>query len=246
MSSYDGGGPGGNGGGATYGAFSSRPPAGGMVGETYVADNGIAGRYVWDGSAWVVYMHSGLGPLGEIASTGWTAEGTGTNDVADGIFRRRLAAGGGTANVSGQFRAAPSTPFTIVSPLSASMNTGDQNNGAFIGFRSATGQIITVGFNDGNLTVIRWTSNSVFSATVKTVVLDVGDPSSIIAFKIKDTGVNIEFYVVDSTIGITGELIYSESRTAFLTGGPTSVGYWAYNQNTAVPYGVAIHAWDES
>jgi hypothetical protein len=127
------------------------------------------------------------------------------------------------------YQAAPSTPWEFTAKVSLVGKIGNFLSGGLI-FSDSTGKIIEYSMGvDGNpmIAVIHYNSPSSFSGYASTLS---PQPISCMYLKVKNDGTNLIFSFCFDGVGFLPQ--YSESRTAFLSSGPTRVGLFVDANNT--------------
>lgn len=147
----------------------------------------------------------------------------------------------GANNLIGRFRAY-TNPVTVTALLN-NVTSPAGFGGHGLGFRSATGQVVICYWSAGSSqwNVENWASPTSFTSTV-------GAMSSLIGrnggwLQVEDNGTSLLFRA--SATGRTGSFITGPTvgRTAFLTGGPTSVGWWGRDNNGIQSW--IMERWDQ-
>jgi Collagen triple helix repeat (20 copies). len=198
-------------------------------------------------------------PSGEIfnvPATGWNWDGQGAQAIiqsGSGVERiRSLADSGGVLRV--RYRTAPVTPYKITAKLIKwwPVSPTDQRFG--ICFRqSTTGKLLIFiaakTNSDGPFfAVSRWTNTSTFLSDDKLTISSswfwIVSYSQYLWMRIEDNGTNLIFsYSPDS---VNWEQYFTTSRTAYMTGGPDQIGFFAANANAGFDVGVSLVNWTVS
>ena len=139
-----------------------------------------------------------------------------------------------------------SFPRTLTVILDSGAIAGESFRGYGVGFReSSSGKLVVLGIHRTDLNVLRFTS-----PTVSSSVLWGEDRGGMVplAFRLRETATNLEYYIIDRTTGPDGFLVYTELKDAFFTTGPDSWGWSNYLNDGGVtaPYGVSLMCWEES
>lgn len=167
----------------------------------------------------------------DFTSTGSSATYT---DYRGTIQTRKPATGGNS--ISCKVKSAPATPYSIISAWQAIVPGDSLGANGYFGpcFRKASdGKLVLLGLNTASAgKSCNWFTGhydgatDAFSGSVTVSPLMFFGPE--IWTKIEDDGTNLKLYVGD---GIDWIQLLSESRTAYLSGGPDQVGW--HTQNAA-------------
>ncbi len=167
-----------------------------------------------------------------IASYAWTNQGAATAIDDNGILMRAPAVAGDNLRVFD--RVVPATPWTIVAMIHSLHITQNFVASGMCLREASSGKVITWQFARNNITFDKYTNVTTLSANYKAATLNCYGP---IWLGLTDNGTNII-----ATIGThpsAMETFDTRSRTDFMAGGPSHVGY-VCNSNNAT-YGVAQH-----
>lgn len=156
----------------------------------------------------------------------WVNQGAATATVGNNILFMTAPVNAGT-NIRFIYQAAPGTPWQVTAKIALDFPFAAQGNAGLV-LADATGKLIFLGMNfagtNFNLDVLRYTNVTTFSAAAFT-----GAWAQVNAMtggwfwlSIKDDGANLTYYF--STDSVNYQPLLVESRTAFLTAGPTRVG----------------------
>jgi hypothetical protein len=221
-------------------------PAGATNGHLVVFD-GATGKLVKDGGAVPSgsgsdYMAARTKPT--LASFTWFNQGLATVvDEADGLFMDAPALAGD--NVKMLLKTIGRTSWSCTAcfyPISFPIN--------YVGFglvlyESSTQKICgVIGESGANLIAKRWTNPTTFNINSKTIATDYGYLSKITWMRIRGDATNI--YYDFSPDGIHWLLLNTESKTGFLTGGPSHFGVAVSASNANYPSDIRWLHWSET
>jgi hypothetical protein len=236
---------GGGGGGSTIHlpvAFASLPGTC-TSGDMYMINNSVYISAVCGASNTYTYYGS-LGNLIPPPTTGWSwvNQGSSTIDTTNGFTEGDFPLTNATA-LSGRCRTAPSTPYTITAYL---LTGNGHESGPWLGWTDGT-KFVTIrwGQTGSNAHVVtdKWTTATSFSAAYTEVsgvdILQYPTALSPSVVRIADDGTNL--IVSLSVDGYHFRQFDSQSRTNFMTTGPTSVCFGGYNNSSNVD--VALIGW---
>jgi hypothetical protein len=194
---------------------------------------------------------AGYGPVYAITtppSTGWSwfNQNSATIDATGGYLYLDSATALSGSNLVGRVMTAPSTPYSVVALLMPDVFINTSANGTYAGYGicfsdgtkfvtfRANNEEFTGGVINGDTTDFdKWTNATTFSAdyTLQTYL-----PSSWTArglaiwMKLTDDGTNLSAYrSIDGQHWI--QYGSNQSRTGFMTGGPTEIGFFVYSQS---------------
>lgn len=156
----------------------------------------------------------------------WVNQGSATATVSKSILFMTSPAHAGT-NIEYIYQTAPSTPWQVDAKIAFLYFSN--NNAAITGLvlSDGTGKIILFGllYNAGlAIDVVRYTNPTTFSFTPfsNSSAQANNVAATWVWLRVKDDGVNVIYSI--SIDGVNYFQMFSESRTAFLLGGPTRVG----------------------
>lgn len=213
---------------AAYASFPSSP----LTGDLFLPTNGFhVHRY--NGSTWKAF---GLSyPLTAVPSSGWTSVGTTTTTNTGGVMNVYSANASGSNSVRGQYRTAPSTPWTATFLFSMAVSTLDDSGSvgqgvadAGVFFRDSTGQYVTymlqLATNPASkLVAYPWTNSTSISSTYLNRNIPLS-PWSLVWMQLYDDGTNIGLRL--SPDGVDWTLNpHSQTRGTFLSTGPNAYGF---------------------
>ena len=211
------------------GTFSAMPSAG-VAGRIYRCTD-VPFMYYDDGTNWNKYF--GTYNLAQVPTTGWTGDAmtnftfTTNNDMLNFIQPT------GTGVFGAEYQTAPATPWSVRTAILDNPCPQSECQ-SIVGFRSATGQYVAWSMhNDSgimNMAIGEWNTTTSFNSTVYGPI-GFYTFGGLWFFKFQDDGTNLNFY--NSQDGINFTLLYSQTRTHFLTGGPTGAALGWYNGNNA-------------
>ena len=174
----------------------------------------------------------------------WVNQGTSTaaNLSSGGIeMSAQLTTG---ANVRALVRSSGTAPWAYYGCFFPQPNW---NGGASIGhcglcMRDSTGKLITMGvLADNRLRILKYTNPTTFSADLYGAQDWIfGQPHW---FKIEDNNTNLLFYT--STNGLQFQLVASEARTTYMTGGPNQVGFYINSNDTTAQAHLTLVHWSK-
>jgi hypothetical protein len=174
-----------------------------------------------------------------LTASSFTATNATNADIADdnGSIVFAHDAQGGSEDCAVWTIAAPGTPYSVVAAFQTLMPASQSTVIANIGLlfrKSSDGKLFTLSINckgDGFGPVwsqYKFSSPTTFDSTFKT-----RQPftlaSDLIWLKIEDDGTDLNFYL--SMDGVNWIEVGTEGRTAFMSGGPDEVGFYANNPN---------------
>ena len=227
---------------ASSGLYASLPTCNsGATGSTYQFTDSSYDLATCNGSAWTITRH-GIA-LTPPPTGSWTADNSGAFSFVNGFGHLTGATSGGAVNMRGQFRTAPTAPYTLTAAVDGLPYTnGADAVGYSLVFRDGTGKIVGFLFgHDGSgffMQDDKWTSSTSFSAAyLKTNNPQVGmiqglQPQWI---RVQDNSAgNLIFCTSFDGINWT-QFDTARARTDFFgAGGPTQIGFYVYTNGGAV------------
>lgn len=204
----------------------------------------------WGKDNFPIWGHASKPPLNSLTdasgnvidSTDFTAVNDTNADIADsnGTIVFKHDAQGGSEDAALWYMAAPGTPYAVIAAftglMAASQSTVIANFGAM--FRDGDdGKFHTLSINcEGDGFGPVWSSYKFDSPTAFSSTFLTRQPYTMfgeaIWMKLEDTGTNLNFYL--SNDGVEWLLVGTEARAAFMTGGPTQVGFYINNPNNGI------------
>jgi hypothetical protein len=176
-------------------------------------------------------------PGGASAKWAWRNQGAATATVQDGALVL-TAPIGGAVNCRCLFQSAPAAPWAVVAKVTASALTRNSNK---IGIALGDGtRVETFGFSTDSvfgLRTLRFSSPTSFSS----VLLAMQQCSQHeMYFRVKDTGVNLEY-----AVSVTGHgewvTLVTAARTSFFPTGVTEIGLMAASEDAQYPASLVCH-----
>jgi hypothetical protein len=200
------------------------------------------------------------GPLGVNVpppSSGWTwdNQASGTIDSTNG-YEYMVVPKSGTVSLTGRYRTAPGTPYTITALLLHDLSgtppgsSGTATNGGMcLSFRDGTGKISNLRiFRDASgegMVADKWTTSTSFSAAYAGNYQSVGGLTIDLAYRefqwlrLADNGTNLTYsWSVD---GQHWNQFFQVGRTDWFASGPTQVGFFTYANG--VQTDLALASW---
>lgn len=180
------------------------------------------------------------------ADFAWVNQGGASVDVsAGGIYL--LAPAGGSSNNRIRKKAAPSTPWTLTIGFIPFTFDANYVTCGLALRESSTSKLIffLLGYVDNPvLRVERYTNETTFSADALTKTITnllAINPAHIVYLRVLDNGTNLIYsYSID---GVHFRQFLSESRTAFMAGGPNEIGFFANGFNASYDSGIWLIHW---
>lgn len=175
------------------------------------------------------------------------------DDASGSITIRKASGQGDTENITALVRTAPATPNSVVAAVSTCWPTPNASSSipnCGIGFReSSSGKLFFIALNNDSNSVNR-ESISIYkytgptsSATAPVARHGCTIRDRYVWLKAADDGTDLTFHV--SHDGINWVQIYSEGRTAFMSGGPSEFMFGANNPNNSFDSLTTLEAWNE-
>ena len=210
------------------GPYASLPTSGMKSGDTYRCTDSVY-TFVYTGSIWQAFVGE---KAVTVPPTTWGQENCAYWDNSHGYIIMSLAPAAGTNGIScTSYQTAPSTPYTakMLHRYVGAFGPGSNWVGSGMVLRDSTGKLISFcrGSTSGSFffNVDYWTNYAVWTSDLYNVV-NIGAYdflSGDLWMAIQDDGTNLNFkYSVDGNNWKTWQ---SGSRTAWLSSGPTQVGF---------------------
>jgi len=181
-------------------------------------------------------------PMTSVPATGWSWQHQGTSTISVSEGTHVLTGQASFAeNIRQRVRAAPAPPYSIVIGFNGLTTT----NHIGIHWReSSTSKIQTARLtNSGQFNVCRYNNDTTWSGVCSGAFAIHSARSGIYWIRLTDNNTNL---LVDfSPNGRDWVNYFSESRTAFMAGGPDQVGFYTNGNSSTVPEIIEIYSWKE-
>ena len=242
----------GGGGGASVGAYGSRPA--GTDGDFYQA-NDSAIYSIHSGGNWIDYYQGHPITVPVSGNYAWINQGGASVATVGGMNKLIAPSGGGSNNMAIRKKAAPSTPYTVVGKFLVGQFLAQNYHQFGLCFRESSSSKLVVNqvSNDvsGALAIVsnKMTNETTFSGAYAGSVTNfkqygaVVVPGSLLTLAISDDGSTNRKCGVSFDCGLTYYSFDSETRTDFLTA--NEVGFWAQSGGAANACVIYLLSWEE-
>ena len=203
------------------------------------------GPYEWifNGTTWVAFLNGFQAVLPIGANYTWANQGGATIDFTSAYGLMAIPASGSTS-LRVQYKAQPSTPYTIDVMIAGDLVTGNSNTIGIGFYDSVGGALITLhligavpGAGDwAGYQVAEWNSVTSFHASVALLGLATA-PFLPVFLRIANDGTNLTFYIGN---GLAWYEIYTQAVGTWLT--PDSV-FWFGNSQDSNPVNAELLSW---